>query len=175
MESISKLLEEAWRARQIGNYEQACILLQKARKLCMPEDHKYLGRIFHIYAQFESDHDHPEKALEFCLKSVKHYQKSGNLNRIAHATRHLADIQRRLNHITASEANYKKALRYYEENNSTPGDYANAVRGFALLMEVQNKTMEAISAWNKVKEFYLICNLEVGVQEAQNRLKALQS
>ena len=41
-----------------------------AQELSKDDDYNSLGRIFHLYAQFESDHDNLAKALEFCQQSL---------------------------------------------------------------------------------------------------------
>ena len=173
---VSELLTEAWKKRRLRNYDKAKELVVRAQTLCMEEDHFWLGRIFHIRAQFESDHDRPEKALEYCQQSVEHYSESENTDRIAHSTRHMADIQRRLNRFEEAESNYRKSLHLYRNNLTTAkGDLANAMRGFGLLLERIDKIEEAIKTWTEVKELYRSCNLMEGVREADKRLDELNN
>ena len=173
--NIQKLLVDAWAQRREGQYDGARQLVAEAEASCAEDDFRSLGRIYHIYAQFESDNDKPAKALEYCRQSVAHYQQSGDRDKIAHATRHLADIERRLGNAEESELHYRHAIEIYRQNSSTSaGDFANALRGFALTLEQREKTAEAIATWEKVKEFYGKCNLQAGVDEAKERLAGLR-
>ena len=112
----------------MGNYEEARDLVKKAQELCKGDDYNFLGRIFHVYMQFESDHDNLPKALEFCQQSLGFYQKANNSDRIAHSTRHIADLQRALGNDADSESNYREAIGIYKANSQTKtGDLANAL------------------------------------------------
>ena len=171
---IESYLREAWTKRREVKYDEARQLLTQAHRLCDEADYQSLGRIFHVYAQFESDHDRHEKALAFCQQSVMNYEKAGNPDRIAHSTRHMADLQRELGQDANAAGNYRAALVLYRENPHTDKvDLANALRGFGLLLEKRNKMEEAITVWQETKELYLACNLQDGVDEANLRLEAL--
>lgn len=61
---IEELLEEAWTQRRVGNYKNARDLVEQAKLLTLDDDYNSLGRIFHVNAQFQSDHDNLPKALE---------------------------------------------------------------------------------------------------------------
>ena len=125
--------------------------------------------------QFESDHNHPSKALELCQQSLMYYKKAGDLNKVAHSTRHLADLERHLGNEADSERNYRDAIGIYKDNASTnKGDLANALRGFGLLLEKRGNIQEAIAVWKETKELYVACNLQVGVDEANRKLDSLQ-
>lgn len=173
---IKTLLATIWAKRGQGKYVEARALLSEAEELCEDNDYKHLGRIFHIYGQFESDHNNHQQALEFWQQSLVYYKKDGNPNKIAHSTRHIADIQRRLGDEEGSEKSYRKSLDIYRNNATTStGDLANALRGFALLLEKRGKTAEAIANWHEVKESYKAIHLQEGVDEANERLDALTS
>lgn len=172
--TITQLLEETWTKRREGNYDAARKLLKQAHKLCKARDYNALGRVFHIYAQIKSDHNHPEKALDLCMQSLAYYIKANNLDRIAHSKRHIADIESFLGNDAKSENIYREAINIYRSNDTTAkGDLANALRGFGLILEKSNKTEEAILVWKETKALYLDCNLQAGVDEANERLKRL--
>lgn len=174
MKTISELLSEAWNKRRVGDYENARRLTFEAQDRCDPEDHHALGRIYHIYMQIESDHDQYLKAIEYSKKSVRHYELSHQADRIAHSTRHLADLQRKLKNYPQAELNYRKALDYYRHDLDVHSLHlANALRGFALLMEQTEKKQEAINAWEEVKQLYGSLALSEGVDEAKVRLEQL--
>ena len=161
--------------RGAGNYEQARILVEKAHALTSEDDHATLGRIFHVFAQFESDHDRWQEALSFCQRSLKQYQKAGNKNRIAHATRHIADLQTALDDFENAEQNYRASIAIYNAAAQTnPGDLANALAGFGRLLSKIGKADEAISVWEKTKALYQQVGLQAGVDEAEQRLQHLK-
>jgi len=96
------------------------------------------------------------------------------LDRIAHSTRHIADLQYQLGQDADSEQNYRESISIYKGNPSTyNGDLANALRGFGLLLERCGKIEEAIVIWEETKELYLACNLQAGVDEANQKLDSL--
>ncbi len=172
--SIKKLLSEAWAKRGEEKYNEAQILVEEAHRLCNENDYNSLGRIFHVYMQFESDHDNYSKAIEFCKKSLSHYERANNLDSIAHSTRHLADLQCNLEKYAESEQNYRKAIDIYRNNPETHiGNLANALRGFGLLLEKNKKLAEAIDVWKETKELYASLHLQEGVDEADEKLKSL--
>lgn len=171
---IKQLLSTTWAKRREGKYAEARALLSEAEELCEDNDYKHLGRIFHIYGQFESDHNNLQKALGFWQQSLAYYQKDNNPNKIAHSTRHIADFQRRLGDEASSEKSYLQALDIYRSNpNTNTGDLANALRGFGLLLVQRGKINEAISVWKEVKEKYGAIHLQEGVDEAKERLEQL--
>ena len=174
--AIAKLLDEAWRRRREENYEDARALLIKARGLCEEDDYNSLARIHHIYMQFDYDQGNLSNALELCHKSLAFYHKANNSDKIAHSTRHIADLQCHLGDDTSSESNYRTAISIYKDNPDTQaGDLANALRGFAILLEKRGKIQEAITAWEEAKELYQAGHVQCGVDEAGRKLVALRS
>ena len=173
-EKLNQLLNDAWTKRREGQYEEARQLLKEAHQMCDSDNHRALGRIFHIYAQFESDHNNDREALDYSAESVRHYQKSGDKNKLAHATRHYADILRRLDKKSDAELHYRQAIQLYRSDPDTSkADLANALRGFALLLEARRKNTEAIDIWKETKSHYQAIHLTAGVEEAEQRLNAL--
>ncbi|MEM9680231.1 MAG: tetratricopeptide repeat protein, partial [Bacteroidota bacterium] len=135
-ELIQQLLNKAWELRRLEDYDSSRAALTSALNLCHKSDHDHLGRIYNIKMQYETDHDHFEKALPYCKTALSFYLQTQNPNKIAHATRHLADIQSELNQLDEAELNYSKAIDIYRYNiQASNGDFANALRGYALLLE----------------------------------------
>ncbi|MCH7515035.1 MAG: tetratricopeptide repeat protein [Bacteroidetes bacterium] len=171
---LKQLLEEAWAKRGEEKYDDARNLVKEAHRLCKENDYNSLGRIFHVYMQFESDHDNYSKAIELSQKSLSYYKKANNLDNIAHSTRHIADLQYQLGKDAESEQNYREAIGIYRDNPNTHiGNLANALRGFGLLLEKREKIEEAIDIWKETKELYASINLQEGVDEANKKLNAL--
>ncbi|MBT8272172.1 MAG: tetratricopeptide repeat protein [Bacteroidia bacterium] len=171
---IKQLLAEAWVKRREGNYKASRNLVKEAQRICDADDYNALGRIFHIYMQFEADAQNPAKALELCKKSLSYYKKAANPDKIAHSTRHIADLESLLGKDEDAEGNYREAIRIYRDDpNSSIGDLANALRAFGLLLEKCGKIEEAIDIWKMTKELYQAINLQDGVDEANKKLNAL--
>lgn len=171
---IQECLSEAWSKRRVGDYEAAKSLIAQAEEICASDDYASLGRIYHIYMQFEADHDRHEQALPFSKQSIAFYEKAQMPNKLAHAIRHLADLHQILGRSETSEIHYRKALSIYRSDPGTAeGNLANALRGFGLLLEKIGKDTEAISIWQETKALYLACGLKAGVEEAQQHLNEL--
>ena len=172
--NIETIMEEAWIMRRNENYAEAKLLVNKAQKLCKHDDYNSLGRINHILMQIEADNDSYNIALDFCLKSIEYYRMAKNPNKIAHSTRHLADLEYELGNYSDSESNYNTAIEIYKSNPETSKlDLANSLRGFGLVLEKNGKKEEAISVWKETKSLYNDCNLLIGVNEADQILKRL--
>lgn len=171
---ITELLNEAWTRRREGKYDEAFSLVGEAHEICSEDDFNMLGRIHHLYRQFESDQNNYDQALKWSRKSLEYYQKTGDGIKIAHAMRHLADLQRQLGMDNEAEKNYQEAIALYKNNPDTQQTaLANAFRGFSLLLEKRGKTQEAISSWRETKALYQSSELQAGVDEANERLEAL--
>ena len=137
---MEELLSKAWSLRRVGKYDQARKILSKAQSICPADDYHSLGRIFHILMQFESDHQRYQEALPFCEQSLAYYQKANDLDRIAHATRHQADLERKLEKFALAESHYQACIKMYRKRDPIhAGDLANALRGYALLLESLGK------------------------------------
>lgn len=173
---IQKLLEDAWVRRRENNYKEAETLVTKAKELCKEDDFIFLGRIYHVTMQFEYDRKNYTKALQLCQESLSYYKKSKDLNKIAHSTRHIADLEYHLGNYDNSEEFYKASLKLYRENKNTNSlDMANALRGYAILLEKNKKGLEAIQIWTGAKQYYEASNIKAGINEANKKIKLLQT
>jgi tetratricopeptide (TPR) repeat protein len=175
-QKISVLLQQAWDKRRAGKYDESLALLDQVEALCTESDERFWGRIYHIRRQLEVDQERHEQALPFAQLSVKHYQASGDNQRIAHAIRHLADLEQELGQFDTSEAHYREAIQgYINHERTTKSDLANCLRGYALLKEEQQDAELAKGLWEEVKTLYEACEIYEGVKEANKHLEALQS
>lgn len=172
--SIQQLLETAWGERRKGNYEEARRLVQQAQENCSEEDFPTLGRIYHLYMQFEADHENYTEAMSWSQKSLSCYERTDDQDLVAHATRHLADLQRQVGREEEAEQHYRKVIRIYqEEKNTQKVKLANALRGFGLLLEQRGKVEEAINSWKEARNIYDHNHLQAGVDEADHKLSIL--
>ena len=175
-ENIHELLESAWSKRREGDYKAAKGLVNKAHGLCDDRDFEVLGRIHHIYMQLESDHDHLNEALGWSRKSQAYYRKSGNLDKLAHSTRHMADLQTRMDYLNEAEENYMESISIYRAQNQTyAGNLANTLLGYGELLIKTNRIDEAKSAWTEARDLYEKINLAAGVEDMNQRLSQLPS
>ena len=111
-ELVKDLLQKSWTKRQEGKYQEAQHLVWEAHRICDPGAYASLGRIFHIYAQFYSDQKRSDLVLEFLQQSLFYYKKSGDPDKIAHSTRHIADLQFEIGFVEESKTNYDVVIQY---------------------------------------------------------------
>jgi len=172
---IDRLLEQAWAYRREGNFKAARDLVENAHKLCKDTDFEYIARIFHIYAQFESDLENYPSALELNQKSLSFYEQIDNPDKKSHSMRHIADIHRRLGNYGESEKSYQQALTIFREySRARQSDLANMLRGLALVSENLGKTAQAIEAWQEAQSIYQQLGLQNGVDEAAKKIAQLK-
>ena len=173
---LQYLLGEAWQYRRNGDYEKAGELVKKAHSEVETDDYTNLGRIYHIYMQFESDQKNYIEAYEYCQRSLRYYIQSGNEDRIAHSKRHMAALLVNLNDLEKAVATYKNVIHDYENNSSSSLiDKANAWRGYAIALENIGEIDESIAAWSSAKEYYRSIGLVDGEGEAQEKITELKS
>ena len=173
--TIDKLLTNAWRARGKENYEQTKTLVEEARALCEPDDFMHLGRIYHVLMQIESDQDRPHQAISLEKQALEYYEKAGDQLKIAHALRHVADLQVRLGQLKDALHNYQRVLAIYRTTRAgSVGNLANALRGYAMALESAGLQDQAISIWQETRDLYQSLGLKAGVQEANQHLTQLQ-
>ena len=174
--TIAGQLKDAWSIRQDGNYEKGRKILKEIEEKCTDNDDTTWGRIYAIYAQYDRDNGNLSSALELSKKSLGCYEKSGDPNRIAHSTRHIADIQSNLGLLKEAEKNYQKALQIYRKHPETkPHDLANAVRPYGKLLQKQGKTEEAKKQLQEALNLYQKVENQAGIQEMTNLLTSLST
>ena len=173
---IQSYLDKAWSFRRTGNFEMSKMNLINAHELCNDKDYMLLGRVFHIYRQYEADNKNYEKALVFNNTSLSYYKKSLNLDRIAHSLRHIADLQVKLNLFNRAKENYTKAIELYmKSSESNDKDLSNALRGFAGLLELIEQYPQAIQVWNKILILYEKFLFKMGTIEVKEKIMNLKN
>lgn len=173
---IQEFLDNAWKSRRIGDLKASKNYVTNAHELCNEDDHEFLGRIYHIYRQFESDEGHFQKALLYNKKSLAYYEKSNNRDRIAHSIRHLADLQVELKEFNNAEKNYTKSIYLYKANATrNDHDLSNALRGYAILLELEEKYVESIEIWKDILTIYQTLNYDKGIAEVDSKIRSLEN
>lgn len=172
---ISDYLVEACAKRRENDYDAAKKLVDEAYQLCEEDDYDHLGRVFHIYMQFESDHHNYEDALKLEHRALAYYQKGEDTGKIAHAIRHVADLQSQLGRTKEAVENYEKAIKTYRspESNSDM-DLANALRGYAIALEKSGEKKDALKTWKEVKGLYGKYDIQEGVDEASHSIQKIK-
>ena len=173
-DTIQQLLGEAWDYRVRSRFNKAIACLEKARALCLPEDHLFLGRIAHIDRQIAADQDRWELAAEYGWKAIEYYKVANDALRTAHALRHQADIMCHLDCGIEAQALYQKALHIYRQEKGTSAvDLANTLRGYALNLVDMGQRKQAREAWEEAAKYYTQIGLTDGVAEAKSWLAEL--
>lgn len=171
---MDEFLEKAQKARKEGNPEVANVYLKEALDKMELINNQELAKVYNLLAQIARDQGNSEEAIRWYEKRLAIHETQGKPLRQAHAIRHIADIQYEQDELDKSEENYKKALEIYR---STKGhsklDLANALRGYALLLEARNHKVLADQQWREAKNLYWELGIEAGVQECMLHLNSL--
>lgn len=172
---INEYLDNAWFLRSRGEYIKSKKHLKSALDLCQDNDFSYLGRINHIYMQYEADHQDFEKAIHFCQIALSYYRKADIPDRIAHSMRHLADLQLELNLLDESKQNYLEAIEIYNKlKESNDGDMANALRGYCNCLERTGLFDQCVDFWRRILIIYEENNFQSGIKEAKDKIARLE-
>ncbi len=172
---IARLLDEAWKTRGASDTERGRRLVAEAAKLCREDDHESLGRVAHVYGQFERDHGNREQALHFYLEGYNHYVAGNHAEKMAHSLRHVADVRRDLGDREGAERDYRSAIETYRNLDPAPvHSLANALRGFAMLLERMGKSDEALHAFVEAHRLYVQVDNAPGIKEMRRKVKQLQ-
>lgn len=173
---IEEILRKAWNLRGQGNYNESRLMLEEAEKLVHKDEYAFLARISHIHSQYARDHNELQRSLKLELQTIQLYHKAKQKKRIAHAQRHVADIYRELKEFAMANDYYQRALNIYQELELVHSpDYANCLRGIALLHQETNQSKRALEYWKSILLVYQEHNFKEGVQEAQNSIHFIEN
>lgn len=116
-----------------------------------------------------------EEALSRYAEAATAYRADDDALGEAHAVRHIADIEREIGRLDDADGHYRSALVAYDthEENASPLDVANAVRGQALLHGMLGRMTESQAGWSKARETYARLCISAGVEECDRHLAAL--
>ena len=107
-------------------------------------------------------------------EAVAALRTAGPPLKLAHTVRHLADIYRRAGDHGRAERCYDESLDLYRRHpEARPLDFANALRGAALLQELIGKPQQAAQLWRQAEALYRETNVDAGVEEATRHLARL--
>ncbi|MDE2805446.1 MAG: transcriptional regulator [Gemmatimonadota bacterium] len=131
-----------------------------------------LGKLGHV----AMDRGNPDKARTLFKESVAVARVAGDPLRLAHAVRHLGQMNRRVGRLEEAEGCYEEALALYEETGTTHSlDHANALRPMAILREELGDVEAARHLWSRAAKLYRAVGVEEGVRECETRLSNISA
>ena len=147
---------------------RACEICERAG--AKKEHSVALGKMGHVAL----DLGDAERARTLFAESVGVAREAGDPLRLAHAVRHLGQVNHRLGRLEAAEECYEEALAMYDRAGTAhPLDHANALRPMALLREELGDAEAARLLWRRAAALYRAAGVEEGVQECEAHLSSL--
>ena len=129
-----------------------------------------LGKLGHVAL----DLDDPNRARTLFRESVAAARKADDPLRLAHAVRHLGQVNRRLGRLESAGQCYEEALALYDQAGTAhPLDHANALRPAAVLRQELGDFEAARLLWRRAANFYRVAGVEDGVRECEAYLSSL--
>ena len=154
-------------ARVEADLVRACEICEQAgarRELSVA-----LGKLGHVAL----DLDQPNKARTLFEKSVAAARDAGDPLRLAHAVRHLGQVNHCLRRLESAGRCYEEALDLYDQFGSAhPLDHANTLRPMAALREELGDLEGARLLWRKAAKRYGAADVEEGVRECEAHLSS---
>ncbi len=122
----------------------------------------------------ERDLRHPTTAIKCYRDAAALQHTTGDQLGWAHSIRHVADILREQKLPREAEAAYDQVLVVYAQRPDPPVlDYANALRGLALLKDHAGDVEEALHLWRAARAKYEAAGVEAGITECQTHIAFL--
>ncbi|MXV95810.1 MAG: tetratricopeptide repeat protein, partial [Gemmatimonadetes bacterium] len=129
-----------------------------------------LGKLGHVAL----DLDDTDRARTLFEESVAVAREADDPLRLAHAVRHLGQVNHRLGRLESAGTCYEEALDLYDRAGTAhPVDHANALRPMAALQEELGDVQGARLMWRRAAELYRSAGVEEGVDECEARLSGL--
>jgi tetratricopeptide (TPR) repeat protein len=171
---IEELLRQGWQARREGRLDDAKSQFSAAVTLAKEKPGVALAQPLTGLGQIERDLGDGPSALQRYLEAAALYRRHGDVQRIAHTIRHVADIYRQAGQAEAAEPHYREALTLYREDPRTSSlDLANTIRGLALLKSNASAQEDARRLWMEARDLYARADVQAGVVESSERLAVL--
>ena len=170
--TVEELAQQAAHARREGRLSEARRNAEHAVALCRQVGmQEKLARALMLLGQIERDSEEREQALQYYEEAVGISRNEDEPLRLAHTVRHLADLYCDQGKFDLAEAGYKEALAVYRSDQSTsPGDLANAIRGFAVMKDAAGSIDEARTLWEEARVLYETLGVKEGVEECIARI-----
>jgi tetratricopeptide (TPR) repeat protein len=162
-------------ARRDHQLDEARNCFSHALRLCgASDDHLHTAQAHAGLGQIERDRKNIGAALMHYQVAVELYRKLDSPLTLAHTIRHVADILLDGENLEPARRHYEDALAiYFGQEGTPPLDLANALRGYALLMEKLHKTEDATMLWHQTQALYEQLGIEAGIVECKSHLAFL--
>ena len=155
-------------ARVEADLARACEICEQVD--AKPELSVALGKLGHVALDLE-DTDQARTLFE---KSVAVAREANDPLRLAHAVRHLGQVNHRLGRLESAGRCYEEVLDLYDKAGTAhPLDHANALRTMAALKEDVGGVEEARLLWRRAAKLYRSAGVEEGVRECEAHLASL--
>lgn len=127
------------------------------------------------------DHAKQDRIDGRLREALTGYQRAADLARslnamgqLAHAQRHVGDLQRELGELISAESAASEAVILYRQHNSGVSlDLANALRVLALAQESLGQLSEADGSWREARPLYEDVGVLPGVHECDQHIARL--
>jgi len=171
----TKLLEQGFQARREHRLADAKDYFAEAIGLCCKDDDRaLLARALMGLGQIERDLHNLDAALRRYQEAVDLYRTLGDPLILAHAVRHVGDILRNRGQLREADLSYREAIEIYRsQQQTTPLDLANAIRGHALLKGKTGDNEGAWKLWQEARDLYAGAQVESGVDECDAQIAGL--
>ena len=188
VEQARALIAKAWRARagvlqsaRTGEATPDAVMarveadLVRACEICeqmdaKPEHSVALGKLGHVAL----DLGDPDRARTLFEKSVAVAREANDPLRLAHAVRHLGQVNHRLGRLESAGHCYAEALDLYDKSGTAhPLDHANALRPMAALREEAGDVEEARLLWRRAANLYRSVGVDEGERECEAHLASM--
>ncbi len=175
IEDMEEHLRSARIFRNENRFNEAIMELDAALELCEEyKVNKEKRQTLSLLANIYYDLGNNKRSLESFKNALSLAEMESEEEQIAHITRHIADVECEIGDLKSSLNHYEKALKYYRSNMSKYSlNYANAIRGFAVLKEKTVDYSSARKLWKEAKSIYEKLKVETGIKECMARLKKL--
>jgi tetratricopeptide (TPR) repeat protein len=173
--TAAEWISNGYHARRDNRLDDARSCFNQALRVCGDSDDKLHTAQAHAgLGQIERDRKNIGAALMHYQLAVELYRKQEIPLTLAHTIRHVADILLGEGNLEQAQRHYEEALAIYCAHEETPPlDLANALRGYAQLMEKSLKTDEATMLWRQTNALYEQLGIDAGVAECRSHLAFL--
>jgi tetratricopeptide (TPR) repeat protein len=126
-------------------------------------------------ARQDRRHGRLREALTGYERAAALARAANDSDRLAHAQRHVADLQRTLGQYGAAERTASEAVTLLRQGDGPPSlDLANALRVLALAQESLEQWSAAAHSWREAKSLYHAVDVLPGVRECDQHLADLR-
>ena len=178
-EVIEDMEEHVRSARIFQNahrFNEAIMELEAALELCEAfKVNKYKRTVLSLLANIYFDLGRNKKSLASYRNALVLAEVDSEEEQIADISRHIADVECAIGDLKSSMCHYEKALNYYRKNIGKYSlNYADAIRGLAVLKEKSVDYSDAKKLWKEAMVIYEKLKVDTGIKECLTRIRNLE-